>query len=101
MITIGTSSLNIKDVNIDNDTKNALVNTLNNVSDDWIANSITGVFKSYPSKLITFHDILDVVDNILYGEQGGEATLAMLQSAEDFKKEFSSAYQTINCAVAS
>ena len=101
MITTTTSSLHIKDVNIDNETKNALEKTLNNLGDDWIASSITGVIKSYSSKLITFQDILDEVDNILYGEQGGEATLAMLQSAENFKKEFSSAYQSINCDMAS
>jgi hypothetical protein len=101
MATINSSSVHIKDVNIDNDTKEALEKTLNNLSDDWIASSITEVFKSYSSKLITFHDILDEVDNILYGEQGGEATLAMLQSAEDFKKEFSNTYQSINCDVAS
>ncbi|MDA3908553.1 MAG: hypothetical protein PF437_05650 [Sulfurimonas sp.] len=89
------SSIHIKDVNIDNDTKNALEKTLENIGDDWIVSSIMELSKSYSSKLMTFQDILDRIDDILYGDHGGEATLAMLQSAEDFKKEFSNAYQSI------
>ena len=92
---MSSSSVHIKDVNIDNDTKNALEKTLKNIGDDWIVSSIMELAKSYSSKLITFQDILDEIDDILYGEHGGEATLAMLQSAEDFKKEFSNAYQSI------
>lgn len=89
------SFVHIEDINIDNDTKNALEKTLNSIGDDWIVNSIIGLSKSCSSRLITFQDILDGVDDILYGERGGEATLAMLQSAEDFKKEFSTTYQSI------
>lgn len=89
---MNTTSQYIKDVNMDNETKKALLITLNGMGDDWIASSIMGLSKSNSSKMITFQDILNEVDDILYGEDGGEATLAMLQSAEDFKKEFSSAY---------
>ncbi|WP_373003228.1 hypothetical protein [Sulfurimonas sp.] len=98
---MGSSFVDIEDINIDNNTKNALEKTLNNIGDDWIVSRIIGLSKSYSSKLITFQDILDGIDDILYGEHGGEATLAMLQSAEDFKKEFSNAYQNVSCDIAS
>ena len=81
--------------NIDNYTKIALEKTLSDIGDEWISNSIMELSKSYSSKLITFHDIMDQLDDILYGEHGGEATLAMLQSAEDFKREFSISYSNV------
>ena len=92
---MNTTSEYIKDINIDNETKKALLNTLNGIDDDWIASSIMGLSKSCSSKMIAFQDILDKIDAILYGEAGGDATLAMLQSAEDFKKEFSISYLAV------
>lgn len=79
-------------INIENNTKEALLKTLSNINDEWIVNSIKDISKSYASKLITFQDIMDQIDDILYGEDGGDASLAMLQSAEDFKREFSTSY---------
>jgi len=49
--------------------------------------------KSYMSKQIGYQDIMDILDEILYGEDGGEASLLMLQSAENFKKEFLDLYE--------
>jgi hypothetical protein len=82
----------IKDINVDNETKKALLITLNGIGDDWIASSIMSLSRSYSCGIITFQDILNKIDDILYGEDGGEATLAMLQSAEDFKRDFSISY---------
>ncbi|MCW8894453.1 hypothetical protein [Sulfurimonas sp.] len=85
-------SISSEHINIENNTKQALLKTLNNIGDDSIAATIMELSKSYSSKLITFQDIMDKIDSILYGEDGGEATLAMLQSVEDFKREFSISY---------
>lgn len=85
--------------NIDNNTKKALLRTIGDIGDDWIATTIMELSKSYAPKLVTFQDIMDKIDAILYGEDGGEATLSMLQSAEDFKREFSTSYSELqkNC----
>jgi len=78
--------------NMDDDTKKALIYTLNNMSNDWISATLKGLYSSYSSELVTFNDIIETVDAILYGEDGDDASLEMLQAVEDFKREFSNKY---------
>lgn len=81
--------------NIEIQTKKALIKTINGLSDNVVISHIMSTYKSYTSEPITFQDILNQVDDILYGDNGGEASLATLQCAENFKREFSSAYLDI------
>ncbi|QOY53726.1 hypothetical protein HUE87_07385 [Candidatus Sulfurimonas marisnigri] len=81
--------------NIEMQTKKALMETINGLSDNLVISHIMGTYKSYTGKPITFQDILNQVDDILYGDNGGEASLATLQCAENFKRNFSSAYLDI------
>lgn len=81
--------------NMDKNTKKALLKTLKSMNDEWMSSTVMSISKGYSSRTIAFNDILDEIDSILYGEEGGEATLEMLQSTEYFKIEFLSAYEEI------
>jgi len=77
---------------MDDDTKKALLKTLENMRNDLVSTTLKSLYGSYSSELVTFDDIIETVDAILYGEDGGDASLEMLQAVEDFKREFSNAY---------
>lgn len=51
--------------------------------------------KPYNPKMITFQDILDKVNGVINGTDGGQASAEMIQSAQHLKEELLKAYQEV------
>ena len=53
------------------------------------------LLQPYSPKLITLQGIIDKIDDVLYGEDGGQSSLEMLESTEHLKEELLNAYEEV------